>query len=253
MTAPEDTIEGLKCQQHGTPTLLTCAQCDTPLCPKCAVWTEVGQKCATCSGRRATMGRSRAVPVLLAVLGVVVLGGGALYLASDAFQGSGDSDTTGTTVPGTPVGTIGEEVTQRGVTYKVSKLECGTGELGTGGARTTAAGKYCLLHLTVRNDGTFPIFLPNSQQFLVDASERRYTMDPAATIANAVQVDRQAVPSVLTAQLNPGTQIDRVYVYDVPAAAEPAEAELHATQAGGGGGIVRVPEREVRIRLTSST
>lgn len=249
MTAPEDTVEGLKCDQHGTPTLLTCAQCGTPLCPRCAVWTEVGQKCANCSGRRPAgrSTRSRAVPVVMGVLGVLVLGGGALYLASDAFQGSGSTKVSADQPGGTPLGTVGEEVTQRGVTYLVSKFECGAKEIGTAPVRTTAAGQYCFLHLNVRNDGANPVFLAGTQQVLLDDAKRRYNIDPGATIANASAGQRQ---SALGSQLNPGVEVSSVFVYDVPPDVAPAEAELHVRQAGGGGGIVRVPEREVRVRLS---
>jgi len=35
----------LKCERHGELTRLTCVECGTPICPKCAVRTEVGLKC----------------------------------------------------------------------------------------------------------------------------------------------------------------------------------------------------------------
>lgn len=255
MTAPEGTVEELKCEQHGASTLLTCAQCGTPLCPRCAVWTEVGQKCATCSGRKAAArsGRSRAGSLALIGLAVLVVGAGAFYLGSDAFQGSGDSDAKGTAAAATPTVGVGEEVTQRGVTYLVSKFECGGTEAGSGPGRVTAAGQYCFLHVTVRNDGGNPVFFPVTQQYLLDATRRRFTVDPRATIANAVATDGQGAPSALTAQLNPGVEVSAVYVFDVPSGAAPAEAELHAIQPGSGGAIVRVPDREVRVKLSSSS
>ncbi len=36
---------GLTCQRHGQPTKITCATCDVPICPACAVRTQVGLKC----------------------------------------------------------------------------------------------------------------------------------------------------------------------------------------------------------------
>jgi hypothetical protein len=255
VTAPEGTVEELKCQQHGAPTLLTCAQCGAPLCPRCAVWTEVGQKCATCAGRKpaARSGRSRAVSILLIVLAVAAVGAGAFYLGSDAFQGSGDSDTGAAAATRTPVVGVGETVTQRGITYLVSKFECSTKAVGPANAQVSPSGQFCLLHVTVRNDGSNPVFLPVTQQFLTDESSRRYTVDPRATIAAAIAVDQQRAPTVLTAQLNPGAEVNNVYVYDVPAGTAPAEAELHAVQPGSGGGPLRVPDREVRVRLSAST
>ncbi|MGH9177224.1 MAG: DUF4352 domain-containing protein [Acidimicrobiales bacterium] len=254
MTAPEGTVEELECEQHGAPTLLTCAHCGTPLCPRCAVWTEVGQKCATCSGRKAASRSARSRTATFAFIGLaaLVLGAGAFYLGSDAFQGSGNSDSS-LAATGTPTVGVGEPVTQRGITYVVSKFECGVGSVGPASAGATAAGQFCLLHVTVRNDGGNPVVFPVTQQFLLDDTKRRYTVDPGATIANAVAADRQTTPSVLAGQLNPGAEVSNVYVYDVPAGVEPAAAELHAIQPGSGGGIVRVPDREVLIHLTSST
>lgn len=38
------------CPRHpDTVTRLACSQCDTPICPRCAVDTPVGQKCPTCA------------------------------------------------------------------------------------------------------------------------------------------------------------------------------------------------------------
>src|SRR3990170_616954 len=36
---------GLTCQRHGRPTRITCVTCDTPICPACAIRTQVGLKC----------------------------------------------------------------------------------------------------------------------------------------------------------------------------------------------------------------
>ncbi len=37
--------QALKCERHGELTRLTCVDCGKPICPKCAVRTEVGLKC----------------------------------------------------------------------------------------------------------------------------------------------------------------------------------------------------------------
>ena len=37
--------QALKCERHGEATRLTCVECGTPICPKCAVRTDVGLKC----------------------------------------------------------------------------------------------------------------------------------------------------------------------------------------------------------------
>lgn len=54
MATPEvDHNPPLHCAAHpGTETYLRCAQCGTPICPRCIVMTPVGAKCAACARAR---------------------------------------------------------------------------------------------------------------------------------------------------------------------------------------------------------
>lgn len=48
-TAPTASAE-VRCARHpNTPTLLRCGRCGTPICPKCMITTEVGQRCPNCA------------------------------------------------------------------------------------------------------------------------------------------------------------------------------------------------------------
>jgi len=63
----------LVCLRHKAETRLSCAECSTPICPKCAVRTPVGFKCpdhATPPGarRRRTVPRRLVGPLLLLAL-----------------------------------------------------------------------------------------------------------------------------------------------------------------------------------------
>jgi len=41
------------CQRHPqVETVLRCGRCETPICPKCVVFTDVGARCPTCAPRR---------------------------------------------------------------------------------------------------------------------------------------------------------------------------------------------------------
>lgn len=41
------------CQRHPqTETVLRCGRCETPICPKCVVFTDVGARCPACAPRR---------------------------------------------------------------------------------------------------------------------------------------------------------------------------------------------------------
>lgn len=88
MATPEvDQNPPLRCAAHpGTETYLRCAQCGTPICPRCLVMTPVGAKCAACA-------RSRPHPafiltpldVVLTAL-VALVGGVVLGLFASALQ-----------------------------------------------------------------------------------------------------------------------------------------------------------------------
>lgn len=62
----------LTCVRHLKPTRITCVTCDTPICPDCAIRTEVGFKCPDHASRPAPPRRSRwsalAVPLVVVAL-----------------------------------------------------------------------------------------------------------------------------------------------------------------------------------------
>ena len=68
----------LTCTRHLKPTRITCVTCDTPICPECAIRTEVGLKCPEHASKPPAPTRSRwstfAIPVVfLLLLGVAQL------------------------------------------------------------------------------------------------------------------------------------------------------------------------------------
>jgi hypothetical protein len=68
-----DTGQALRCAAHpGTETYLRCAQCGTPICPRCLVMTPVGAKCRQCSRARLAPG-FRVSPLDLLIAAVVGL------------------------------------------------------------------------------------------------------------------------------------------------------------------------------------
>src|SRR3970040_2833645 len=43
----------MQCARHrNVETELTCGRCETPICPRCAVFTDVGARCPTCAPAR---------------------------------------------------------------------------------------------------------------------------------------------------------------------------------------------------------
>lgn len=65
----------LLCARHGVPTRITCVQCDTPICPDCAIRTPVGLKCPDHATRPKSANRNTfgGVAILLAVAAVLGL------------------------------------------------------------------------------------------------------------------------------------------------------------------------------------
>lgn len=74
----------MKCARHSdTETSLTCGRCETPICVRCLVQTDVGIRCRTCAPvRRAIPGfgsnrfRNAAIVVGIVFVAVLLIGGG---------------------------------------------------------------------------------------------------------------------------------------------------------------------------------
>lgn len=65
---------GLTCQRHGQPTRITCVTCDTPICPACAVRTQVGLKCPD-HATKAAPPRKNHFQTVVGVLALLALAG----------------------------------------------------------------------------------------------------------------------------------------------------------------------------------
>lgn len=91
--------QALKCERHGEATRLTCVQCGTPICPKCAVRTDVGLKCeadakgAELSKETLALLRPSRTPVYLGLAGIAVMVALVLF---GLTRGGGDEGETPT-------------------------------------------------------------------------------------------------------------------------------------------------------------
>lgn len=66
--------EPLRCVNHpNVETYLRCARCEAPICPKCAVRTEVGYICPACRNRRTEVFYAEFRPVYYGVAALVAL------------------------------------------------------------------------------------------------------------------------------------------------------------------------------------
>ena len=91
--------QALKCERHGEATRLTCVECGKPICPKCAVRTDVGLKCEAdakgveLSKETLALLRPSRTPVYLGLAGL------ALFVVVIGFllmRGGGDDGETNT-------------------------------------------------------------------------------------------------------------------------------------------------------------
>lgn len=88
MASPETgTGAPLRCAAHpGTETYLRCAQCGTPICPRCLVMTPVGAKCPACARSRVHR-RFILTPLdVTAAVVVAIVGGSALGIAARILE-----------------------------------------------------------------------------------------------------------------------------------------------------------------------
>ncbi|MDQ6728609.1 MAG: hypothetical protein M3066_20980 [Actinomycetota bacterium] len=92
----------LKCEAHGEATRLTCVECGKPICPKCAVRTDVGLKCEAdaktveLSKETKALLRPSRTPIYLGLVGVVLLVAFGLALA---LRGGGKTNANTAPLP----------------------------------------------------------------------------------------------------------------------------------------------------------
>jgi len=98
--------QALKCERHGELTRLTCVDCGKPICPKCAVRTEVGLKCeddaapAAISEKAMAMMRPSRTPLYLGIGGALLI----VILIGVLVASSGDDGGEQTQASLPPVG-----------------------------------------------------------------------------------------------------------------------------------------------------
>ena len=155
---------------------------------------------------------SRYVGLAVAVLLVLGL---AAFLGSEIVQGGGGRKQQ--QPPPGPDAAIGQEVTEGPLTFVVTGFECRGKDLGSGPARRTALGRFCLLHLRVRNQGARPELFIASLQRLVDAEGKEYATTP---VGEADELSSAVRP------MNPGTEHQHTVVFDVPQHLAPTQAKL---------------------------
>jgi hypothetical protein len=223
------------CERDGATTRLRCAQCDTGICPACLVRTPIGYKCSRCAGaavdtrRRTRTGRR-------VVLGAVLT---ALLALVSVLRSSGDIAPAPVAVPPPATGAgparqpvIGEEAQDGQLVFVVDDFACSA-------KPADAGGKLCSLRFKVRNSSDSPALLLGRFQYLVDSQARTYGADEGLTRAAYEDSSR----SFSDLNVNPGVVVALIFVFDVPDAVEPLEAQFRGTGRGRVGVSVRLERR----------
>ncbi len=222
----------LTCERDGVATQLTCVGCDAPICPKCLMRTPVGMKCRNCAGAERSAGERRSrLPVVAGVVAVVLLP----VLVWLAFgRPEATSPDRGANAGLDLVNTasesrVGQEVRSGTFSFTVTRVECVGQEVGAPPDTRTAQGRFCPLHMSLRNVGDQPATYVGSTQIVSDASAKRY--NPGVMDAGPLPpplVTTSGDKEITDVRLNPGSEVDGVLIFDMPVAARPAEFEFHS-------------------------
>lgn len=224
----------LMCERDGVATQLTCAGCGAAICPNCLVRTPVGMKCPDCTGESARGGRGGGrVPVAVVAAAVAVVALALLAWLAVGRSGSAADHASATNAGLDLVNTasesrVGQEVRSGPFSFVVTRVDCVGQEVGTPPSTRVAQGRFCLLHLNLRNVGDQPEAYSGSDQLVADASARRYSPGTMAAGPPPPPLVTGAGETEITdVRLNPGSEIDGVLIFDMPVAAKPAEFEFH--------------------------
>ncbi len=221
----------LTCQRDGVATQLTCAGCAAPICPACLVRTPVGLKCPACVGPVATRGRMRLpVPVLAALAVVVLAVAGWLAVGRSGSGSSVAAAKAGLDIANTASESrIGQEVRDGTFAFTVTRVDYVGQEVGTPPSTRVAQGRFCLLHLHLRNVGNQPAAYSGAAQLLADTSAQALQPRRGRRRGGvSAPGHRRGDKEITDVRLNPGAEVDGVLIFDMPVAAKPAEFEFHA-------------------------
>lgn len=160
--------------------------------------------------------------ILAIIVGTIV----ALTILVAVFAGSGEDTATpaGSTAPTSskpssnasevPTAEIGDNITDDGYQFTVTKVKCGVRQVGDQYAGEKPQGQFCLVSLQIKNVSKDPITFASENQAMVDTKGNTYSPDDEAW----VYVDND---DDLWGEINPGNTLTTIVPFDVPKKAEP--------------------------------
>jgi len=167
-----------------------------------------------------------AVIVLIAVIANIANGGSSPSSTSTATASAGAS-AKAAPAPAAAAH-FGSAVRDGKFEFVVTSMKCGAPSVGSSGLTSKAQGQFCLVTVSVKNIGTEPQTMFDSNQTVVDAKGAKYQPDTTAGLyANPSD-------SFFVKAINPGNSMTGVIVYDVPKGLTPTAITLHDSMFSGG-------------------
>jgi hypothetical protein len=164
--------------------------------------------------------------ILLAVIALIVI----IVIATSGGDENGSSSPTGGSSSGGSADAVGlNQAAQDGkFEFTVTGVDCSKNTLGADPVATQATGVFCLVNVSVANIGDEAQTLDSTSQYGYDAAGKKYSTDTEAAFYLENGGD------TLFEQLNPGTSVDGVLIFDVPAGTQLTKLELHDSAFSGG-------------------
>lgn len=160
---------------------------------------------------------------VLALLGLVAIGAVATRTAAHAV----------TSADVRPTVAMHQRVQDGTFAFTADTMKCGVQEISGPDGDLLPTGQFCMVTLTVLNDGKAPAIFADSLQRADGPNGVWY----AANSPAGLEADPD--PTVLLSDLNPGNQIQVVVVYDIPVGARIDRIEVHQAP-GTAGAIIRM-------------
>jgi hypothetical protein len=131
--------------------------------------------------------------------------------------------TTAAKAPG-----LGDPVRDGKFEFVVSRVDCSRSTVGFEHVKRTAAGKYCLISLSIRNIADRPIFFLGRVQKVSDAAGTEFSNDElAGLLANREK-------QTFLRKIGPGSKVSGKIAFDVPKRTKLTTMELHDSYLSGG-------------------
>ncbi len=158
--------------------------------------------------------------IVAAVIAVIVI---VSLPKNDGSGGTGPATVTTSSAGATPsprAPGIGDTVTDQGLAFTVTDLDCSQSQLGEGILALRANGRFCLAKVTVSNTGGTEASLDNAAQLLLDSRGDKHESSLLA---------RLKLGEDLWETIEPGETRRGTLVFDVAKDAQPRVLELHAS------------------------